>query len=129
MNSKDTIDRLADDAKKVADGVSGATKDVIESTRKSAKAASDTVEELANSAMDKGEPVVRDMAARAQDAAIRSIDFCSECGVRAQKQIADAREATTQYVKDQPLKSLAIAAASGAVLASIFLWADRKNRN
>lgn len=72
------------------------------------------------------DPAIDDLAARAQDLAARSIDYCAETSARARKQIQHAAEATGKYVAEQPGKSLVIAAASGALLATVAMWMSRR---
>ena len=62
----------------------------------------------------------------AQDLAARSIDYCAETSARARRQMQQAAEATSKYVAEQPGKSLVIAAASGALLATVAMWMSRR---
>ena len=72
------------------------------------------------------DPAIDDLAARAQDLAARSIDYCAETSARARRQMQQAAEATSKYVAEQPGKSLVIAAASGALLATVAMWISRR---
>ena len=72
------------------------------------------------------DPAIDDLAARAQDLAARSIDYCAETSARARRQMQQAAEATSKYVAEQPGKSLVIAAASGALLATVAMWMSRR---
>jgi ElaB/YqjD/DUF883 family membrane-anchored ribosome-binding protein len=71
--------------------------------------------------------VIDDLAARAQELAARSIDYCAETSARARQKINEAADATTKYVVEQPGKSLVIAAASGAALAALLMMASRRD--
>ena len=47
-------------------------------------------------------------------------------GGRARRQMQQAADATGKYVAEQPGKSLVIAAASGALLATLAFWMSRR---
>ncbi|RYF52082.1 MAG: DUF883 family protein [Cytophagaceae bacterium] len=73
------------------------------------------------------DPVIDDLAARAQELAARSIDYCAETSAKARQKLNEAAEATNKYVAEQPTKSLVIAAASGAALAALLMMASRRS--
>jgi ElaB/YqjD/DUF883 family membrane-anchored ribosome-binding protein len=75
------------------------------------------------------DPVIDDLAARAQELAARSIDYCAETSARARQKMNEAADATTKYVAEQPGKSLVIAAASGAALAALLMMASRRRHS
>ena len=88
----------------------------------------DSTREFANDALDRAETKVREfnsnidptvnmLATKAQKLAQQSFDMASEAKERAQQQIKRAAGATTQYVSEQPLRSVLIAAAVGAGVA------------
>lgn len=128
MSTRTPTEKFSDSAKQVADDVLESAQDAVKSTRKIANDTLDKAEEGVRSMRTHTDPVVADLAARAQDMAARSIDFCAESGAKARKQWQEASEATTKYVVEQPAKSMAMAAASGAALAALFLWMSRKGR-
>ena len=72
------------------------------------------------------DPAIDDLAARAQELASRSIDYCAETTARARRQLQQAADVTGKYVAEQPGKSLVIAAASGAALATLVVWMSRR---
>jgi ElaB/YqjD/DUF883 family membrane-anchored ribosome-binding protein len=129
MSTRTPAEKMTDSARQMADEVLESAQDAVQSTRKMAHSALDSAEESVRSMRKQADPLVDDLAARAQDLASRSIDFCAESSARARRQFLEASEATTKYVAEQPAKSMAIAVASGAALASLFLWMTRKNRN
>lgn len=124
----DNTQKAADAAKDLVNHAADTAKESMTATRKAAAdAAERTQEGLA--AMEKQiNPVIDDLAARAQDLANRSIHFCADNSERARRQIQSAAEATTRYVVDQPGKSLMLAAAAGAAVATALLWGSRSRR-
>lgn len=59
------------------------------------------------------------------DAARRGLERVRETGTAVRTSAADARDATRDYVREQPFKSLLIAAAAGATLAGAAMLARR----
>ncbi len=118
----DNSQKAVDAAKDLVNHAADAAKESVTATRKAAAdAAERTQEGLA--AMEKQlNPVIDDLAARAQELANRSIHFCADNSERARRQLQSAADATTRYVVDQPGKSLMLAAAAGAAVATALLW-------
>ena len=127
------------DLQKAADNVADAAKDTAENVLDSAKSAAQTTRRAANKALDSAEDKldewedqlntnsrIDDLAARAQDLANRGINYVADTSQRARRQLNTATDATCQYVQEQPGKSLVIAAASGALLATVAMWMSRR---
>jgi len=126
MSIQTATDKVADNARHLADDVLQSAQDAVQSTRKAADKSLEKAEEGVRTLRDQTDPVIDDLAARAQELASRGIDYCSETSARARRQVQQAAEATTRYVSEEPAKSLVIAAASGALLATLVLWASRR---
>ena len=101
-----------------------ASDDILQSAGK----ALDSTCEHANDALDKAEskmrefrgnvdPMVDMLASKAQKLARQSLDMASEAKERAEKSLKQAADATTRYVSEQPMRSVLIAAAVGALVA------------
>lgn len=99
----------------------------------------DSTREYANDALDKAEgkvrefssnidPTVNMLASKAQKLAQQSFDMASEAKERAQQQLKRAAGATTQYVSEQPLRSVLIAAAVGAGVALLISATRNRDR-
>ena len=111
---------------KVTTGVRNLTDDVLQSAQEAVQ----TTRAAADQSLDKAEASVRALRRQADpaidDLAARSIDYCAETSARARRQMQQAAEATSKYVAEQPGKSLVIAAASGALLATVAMWMSRR---
>lgn len=118
----------ADAAKDMVSHAADAAKEGVAATRKTASQAMDKAQESLQAAEQQINPVIDDLAARAQDLANRSIHFCADSSERARRQFQHAAEATSRYVVDQPGKSLMLAAAAGAAVATALLWGSRSRR-
>ena len=66
------------------------------------------------------------IASRAQSAAERGINYAADTSHRAREQFYRAQERANEYVSDQPGKSMAIAMAAGAALATLVIMATRR---
>ena len=64
---------------------------------------------------------------QAQRFARRGLDAASDAGAKAQKTLARYADSTGEYVANQPMKSVLIAAAAGAAIATLVLSARRRN--
>ena len=85
--------------------------------RKSAEQAYDMTRNFADESLD-----------QAQRFARRGLDAASEAGAKAQKTLTRYADSTGDYVANQPMKSVLIAAAAGAAIATLVLSARRRNR-
>jgi ElaB/YqjD/DUF883 family membrane-anchored ribosome-binding protein len=126
MSIQTATDKVASSARHIADDVLQGAQDAVQSTRNAANNSLEKAEEGVRSLRSQADPVIDDLAARAQELAARSIDYCAETSARARRQMQQAAEATNKYVAEQPGKSLVIAAASGAALATLVLWMSRR---
>ena len=124
-NATDTTQKAADATKDLVNNAAETAKDGVNATRKAASDAVDKAHETLDAAQKQINPVIDDLAARAQDLANRSIHFCADSTERARRQLQCASEATTRYVVDQPGKSMVLAAVAGAAIATALIWGSR----
>ncbi len=119
---------LSTAAHNLTDNVLQSAQDAVLATRAAADQSLDQAEDTVRALRRRADPAIDDLAARAQDLAARSIDYCADTSARARRQIQHAADATGRYVAAQPGKSLVIAAASGAAVATLALWLSRRRR-
>ena len=122
------VNKAADTAKDVAQDVADAAKEAVNTTRRTAANALDKAEEGVQSIERELNPVIDDLAARAQELATRGINFCADSSDSARRQLQSATEATTRYVIEQPGRSILLAAATGAALATAFFMSSRSRK-
>ena len=110
-----------------------ASDDLLHSAGKAVDAtrdyANETFSQAENKVRDKVDPMVNMLAARAQKLAQQSMDMASEAKERAQQSLNRAAGMTTQYVSEQPLRSVLIAAAVGAAVALLISSTRHRNHN
>jgi ElaB/YqjD/DUF883 family membrane-anchored ribosome-binding protein len=93
-----------------------------------AESALDSTRQLASQVIGKASEKVRDLRFGAKDLASRGVDVASEAAAAAQKQLSRYADVTGRYVSQQPVKSVLIAVAAGAVIAGLVVAARRRNR-
>ena len=108
MTSKDTVDSTQDIAENSADIAHRAV----------AKTAA-KVDELVTS--------TQRAAAQVEDMARAGIERARVAGASVAQKAGEAGERTTQYVRDEPVKALLIAAAAGAAATLLLTWATRRH--
>ena len=133
--AEDALDSAKDSAKKVAETVKDAAADATDTVKQTARSARRTASEAVDESgrqiryTEDGEevPFIDNLSHRAQDLAERSMDFWADSSDRARRQFQATADATTRYVAEQPGRSMLIAAATGAALATaFFLGRSRK---
>ncbi|MEQ1536259.1 MAG: hypothetical protein ABL923_10315 [Burkholderiaceae bacterium] len=104
-NSKDAVDTI---------------RETSEALLQSAEQALGSTAEHANSAMhSRIDPMVDMMAVTAQKLAKQSMNMASDAKEYAQHAMNRASKASTQYVSEQPVRSVLMAAAVGAAVAVV----------
>ena len=93
-----------------------------------AETALDSTRQLATQMLGRASEKVRDLRSGASEFATRGVDAASEAAALAQKQISRYADVTGRYVSQQPVKSVLIAVAAGAVIAGLVAAARRRNR-
>ena len=129
MSIQTATDKVANGARHLTDDVLQSAEDAVKTTRSAANNTLDLAQEGVRALRSHTDPAIDDLAARAQQLATKGIDYCAEASARARRQVAEAADATGKYVAEQPGKSIVIAAASGALLATFVMWASRRNHH
>jgi len=89
----------------------------IETARRYANEALDRADADVRSLREDVQPTIDALTARMQELAERGKAMAAETSAQAREKLNDYGEKTSAYVAQQPLKSMAIAAAAGAALA------------
>lgn len=126
MTIQTAAQKAADTAHQVAASMLGTASDAVQSTRRMANHSLDRAESGVQRLHEGVDPLIDDLATKAQDLASRSIAYCAETSERARRQFHQAADATNRYVAEQPAKSLLIAAAAGAAFATLVMLARRR---
>ncbi|MCS4295231.1 MAG: hypothetical protein RR749_00570 [Comamonas sp.] len=120
--AKDAVDKVEETANDVLEGADKA----VSQTRRAVKSAAQKAERAIDEYGHEKNHSIDHLASRAQDWAERSIGVAADSSHRAREQFYRAQERATEYVSDQPGKSMAIAMAAGAALATLVIMATRR---
>lgn len=101
----------------------------VDSTRDFASEALDKAERKVRDLYGSVDPVVDMLTSKAQKLARHSLDLASEAKYQAEQSLRRATRVTARYVADQPVRSVLIAAAVGAVAALLISSSRRRNQN
>ncbi|HMZ85943.1 MAG TPA: hypothetical protein PKN26_03250 [Giesbergeria sp.] len=91
----------------------------VQATRSATDATLDKAESKVNSLRGEVDPTIAGLEAKAQALANKSIQYCARTGERLREQAGEYSAAATHYVEHNPGKSLLMAVASGAALATV----------
>jgi len=119
--------KAASSARNLSDDVVQSADKALESTR---NFASDSLDKAGNKVRELRQdvdPLVEQITARAQELANRGIEYASDAKYKAQQRLSQYADATGRYVADQPVRSVLIAAATGAAIAALILIATRND--
>ena len=126
MNINTIPDRLAAQANHLADPVSGRAEQAIRSTQQAATNALDQLAGAVQTAHDKAVPKIERLGERAEELARHGIDAARQRSARLREAAHHTQDRTVGYIRAQPVKSVLIAAAIGAVLFGLL---SRGGRN
>ncbi len=117
MNTQDTIEKITDSAQNATDKMDHKAERSVESARLYANEALDKADAKVRSLREDVQPALDAISTRVQDMAARGKAAAADTSAQARDKFNEYSEKTSAYVTEQPLKSMAIAAAAGAALA------------
>jgi ElaB/YqjD/DUF883 family membrane-anchored ribosome-binding protein len=114
----------------LSDDVANSADAAIQSTQRAANQALDQLSSKVHQVSDQAAPVINRLSAQAEALSHRVVDAVRDSSKRVRQQATHAADSTVSYIKDEPVKSVLIAAAAGAALLAITkLVLDRRNRD
>jgi hypothetical protein len=109
-------DSFAKTAKALADKAANKAQAGIRGAQESVKVGGNALSSKVGDIHDNAVPALVEAAGRAQSTAQQSFDVISDVADQARDMAASATDSIVSYTKKNPVKALAIAAASGAAL-------------
>jgi ElaB/YqjD/DUF883 family membrane-anchored ribosome-binding protein len=109
----------------LADQAVQGTDSAIASTQRVANQALSSLSDKMHDVRDQAAPVINRVATKAEELARRSADAMRERADYVKDRAYRASDATVGYVKDEPLKSILIAAAAGAAVMALITLLNR----
>lgn len=122
-NAEKAQDAAAMYGKQVANGVENA----VDTARDVAQDALSNVSAKIDSIHDQAKPAVDRLVARGKDLADSAISGTRDAGVRAKNAVSGYATSCENYITQQPMKSVAIAAAAGATIATLLLLSRNRS--
>ena len=126
MNTDNLAKDAVDKAQDVANDMLDDAQDAVHHGRKAVRSAAHKAERAIDEFGNEKRLSIDGIASRAQSAAERGINYAADTSHRAREQLYRAQERANEYVTDQPGKSMAIAMAAGAALATLVIMATRR---
>ena len=112
----------------IIDHVADSTSQAIHNTQKVAVEALDGLDSSVQSLRDQAAPKLDAVTHRASELAHQSVQSVRDTGRRLRDSAVHVSEGTVQYVRDEPVKSMLIAAATGALLMALVSLLARSGR-
>lgn len=128
MNMNVTPKSIGQDAANLADQAADSAAGAIRSTQNVANAAFDRLSDKVDTARDQAVPLLNRLSSKAEDAARRGADAVKETSAQLREKALQAQDTTVSYIKDEPVKAMLIAAATGAALMALVSLASRSSR-
>lgn len=120
--STSSIDDMADQAAAKAD-------EALKSTRSAANRTLDSLESGVDSLRETVPNAFSRAAAQVEELTRRGVERAREASLGMRDQVHRASDRTVGYIKDEPVKSVLIAAATGAAVALLVGWAMRSRHS
>ena len=87
--------------------------------------ADDRLAERAHQAINTAKPVIERLTEEAESRARRGLDSARDASRQLRERAAHASDSTVRYIKDEPVKAMLIAAATGAALVTVISLLSR----
>jgi ElaB/YqjD/DUF883 family membrane-anchored ribosome-binding protein len=123
-----TTKPYAQEATQMTDNAADSATGAIRSTQNVANAAFDRLNDKVESARDQAVPFINRLSEHAESAAKRGAEAVRETSAQIREKALQAQDTTVGYIKDEPIKSMLIAAATGAALMALMSMASRSRR-
>ncbi|WP_395701502.1 hypothetical protein [Aquabacterium sp.] len=112
-----------------AEQAAGKASQMIESTRHAANHTLDQLDQRVDALRDAAPSVWRQAGAQVEDLTRRGIDRAREASLKVRDKVVDTHDRSVAYIRDEPVKSVVIAAAAGATLAALIGWLARSRHS
>jgi ElaB/YqjD/DUF883 family membrane-anchored ribosome-binding protein len=128
-NSTGTKSPAQQQAQDLGDNAANAAQGAIRSTQRTADQALDRLSDTVEQARSKAGPMINKVPSQAEAAARRGMEAVRDTSQQLRERAMQAQDMTVAYVKDEPIKSMLIAAATGAVLMGLISMLAGRSRD
>ena len=116
---------LAEQGQEAADKAAGQAQSAIRSTQRAADSALDNLSAKVDEAREQAAPLLSRVSSQAEAAARRGIEAVRDTSQQLREKALRASDSAVGYVKDEPIKAMLIAAATGALLMGLIALMSR----
>lgn len=111
------IDQITDKAHELSERVADKAEKAIDTARDKANAVLDEADVQVRTLREDVQPAIDAISSRVHDMAHTARVKANEAACRSREKLHHMSQCTSDYVQEQPLKAMALAAAAGAVVA------------
>jgi ElaB/YqjD/DUF883 family membrane-anchored ribosome-binding protein len=116
---------LAQQGQDMADGAAGTAQDAIRSTQRASDQALNRLSDKVDEVRSQAAPLLNKVSSQAEAAARRGMEAVRDTSQQLRERAQQAQDMTVAYVKDEPIKAMLIAAATGALLMGLISLLSR----
>jgi ElaB/YqjD/DUF883 family membrane-anchored ribosome-binding protein len=120
---------LGQQAEGLADRAADSTTGAIRSTQHVANEAFDRLSDKVEDARNRASPLLNRLTTQAEMAARRGADVVRDTSAQLREKAMQASDTTVGYIRSEPVKSMLIAAATGAALMALIGLLSRSRRD
>ena len=128
-NTPSAVDTLQDEISKRGNQLVNGIEDGIDTAHDAAQSALSNASGKLENFQNGVKPAIERLASRGAEMAQTGLDATREAGTRAKATASRYASACENYVTEQPMKSVAIAAAAGATLAALLILARSRSNS
>lgn len=125
MSNNPNIKSIADQGQELADAAASKAQAGIRSTQRAADAALDKLSAGVEEAREQATPLISRVSSQAEAAARRGYEAVRDTSQALRERAVRASDSAVGYVKDEPVKAMLIAAATGALLMGLVAMLSR----
>ena len=114
-----TTKPFGSEAPSLTDQAADSANSAIRSTQNVANAALDRLSEKVESVRDQAAPVIDRLSSQVETAARRGVDAVRDTSVQLRDKALKVSDDTVGYIREEPVKAMLIAAATGAALMAL----------
>ena len=109
----------------MADDAAGTAQGAIRSTQRATDQALDRLSDKVDQVRSQAAPMINKVTSQAEAAARRGMEAVRDTSQQLRERALQAQDMTVAYVKDEPIKAMLIAAATGALLMGLITLMSR----
>ena len=127
MNTNVTSKPFAPEGSNFVDNAADSASSAIRSTQNVANNAFDRLSDKVDTVREQTVPLINRISTQAEAAARRGAEAVKETSAQLREKAVRAQDTTVGYIKEEPIRAMLIAAATGAALMALISLASRSS--